>query len=202
MRTAVTVFLDTANIYVGAQHSVPRQSFNAPLRLQFDALRALAVAGRPCRDAVASATCTDRNGAALNAARRAGFRVFISEPGRYTGQEQHVDERLQLEMYRATRMAPAHAVLLTGDGRDNDGQDGFIPAVQALTDQGWTMDLLGWDASRSARLNQAVLAAGGIVEALDRYWTAITYEQNGRNAQPLSLRHRRLPLALLGASAA
>lgn len=191
MTGQVHVFLDNPNVYYGAQLATPRPSALHPVRLQFDALLALASAGRPVADAVASCTDRGRNSIALSFMQRAGFRVRAGEPGLFTNREVRVDEELQLEMYKTlAHHEPGVAVLLTGDGAGS-GTDGFGPAVRALAQSDWAVELLSWRSSCSSLLAETVEACGGVVEWLDPYWRSITFEQNGRCAEPLSLRSRR-----------
>ncbi len=193
MYLPTTVFLDLSNIFYGAQDSVPRRSTLQGVRLQYDALLRLALAGHPLEQAVAVATQRGANGAALDAAAHAGFRVLRSEPGAVSGREQNVDELLQLEMYRAARRSPARAVLLMGDGHAGNEAtpSGFVPAVEALAESGARIELLAWQQSCSRALTQSVEAVGGVVNFLDAFASAVTFEQHGRCAMPLNLRRRR-----------
>ena len=193
MYLPTTVFVDLSNIFYGAQESVVRKSALQPLRLQHDALLALSLGGHPLERAIAVTTQRQTNGAALDAAERAGFQLLRSEPGAFSGREQNVDERLQLEMYIAARRAPARVVLLTGDGRGGDEQtpSGFVPAVEVLADSGARVELLAWERSCSSALRRAVQAAGGVVNFLDPFALSVTFEPSGRCAAPLNLRRRR-----------
>ena len=155
MYLPTTIFVDLSNIFYGAQDSVPRRSSLPIVRLQYDNLMKLALGGHPLDRAIAVTTERVGNVGALASAERAGFELLRSEPGAFTGREQNVDERLQLEMYKAAaRHAPARAVLLTGDG--NPGYDleggGFIPAIEALADKETRVELLAWSRSCSDAL--------------------------------------------------
>lgn len=197
MYLPTSLYVDLPNLFYGAQQAVPRRSALHPIRLQYGAVMRLALAGHPLVSAVAVTTQRESNGAALDAAVNAGFTVYRSEPGAFSGKEQNVDERLQLEMYRASRKAPARVVLLTGDG--NSGSDeagGFIPAIEALAEAGSRVELLAWQRSCSQALQDAVHGAGGVVNFLDTFFRSVTFEQHGRCSEPLNLRRRRnLPCA-------
>jgi len=193
MYLSTSIFVDLSNIFYGAQDSVPRLSSLPIIRLKYDNLMKLALAGHPLDQAVVVTTERVGNVAALDAAEKAGFHLLRSEPGAFTGRKQNVDERLQLEMYKAAAMRPpAQAVLLTGDGhRGRDADGGFIPALRALATQGTRVELLAWRRCCSAALEAAVLEVGGIVNYLDTFLSAVTFEQAGRRAEPLNLRRRR-----------
>lgn len=191
------LYVDLPNLFYGAQEAVPRRSALHPIRLQYGAVMRLALGGHPLDTALAVTTEREGNATALDAAVKAGFKVYRSEPGAFSGREQNVDERLQLEMYRAARRAPERVVLLTGDG--NAGADeagGFIPAIEALADAGSKVELLAWERSCSKALQSAIERAGGVVNFLDTFYRSVTFEQNGRCSEPLNLRRRRnLPSA-------
>lgn len=192
MYLPTNLYVDLPNLFFGAQEAVPRRSSLHPIRLQFSSVMRLALAGHPLLSAVAVTTERESNGPALDAAVSAGFTVYRSEPGAFSGKEQNVDERLQLEMYRAARKAPARVVLLTGDGNSgSDDAGGFIPAIQALAEGGAAVELLAWERSCARALQEAVTDLGGVVNYLDTFYRSVTFEQHGRCSEPLNLRKRR-----------
>lgn len=75
---------------------------------------------------------------------RTGIKFDICERGCVTGQEQNVDERIQLEMSKLLWSPTRHGVvvLATGDGNESGNRGGFIEVLQALHAHGFAIEVM------------------------------------------------------------
>jgi hypothetical protein len=117
--------------------------------------------------------------------------VITREAGRRTGTEQANDETLQVRMYETIFAMPAGVlVLATGDGAGSSVGRGFIPVLEAARSKHWAIEVLGWGRSTNMRLRDWLRRTGGVFVDLADYYYSISFIENCRRAQPISLRHR------------
>lgn len=198
----VHIFWDNSNIFIPMRDvSVRRDGplSGRHLRAQFENLYELARAGRPVEKAVCVGSVPPGLGAVWDRIRRLGVEVELYERGRGSGQEQGVDQCLQVHMLRAGYGIPGTAVLLTGDGAGYMDGVGFHADLERLADRGWAVEVLSWKIACNRYLRAFAEERGAFV-ALEDFYDMITFVEGGRHSRPLSLLRRRVvaPTSLSG----
>ncbi len=193
----VHIFMDNSNIFISAQdeaknHDGPGSRHN--LRLQFDHLINLAIAGRPLGSAfVVGSVPPDEDAVWKQLERASGVKPELFERGEFSGGEQGVDQCLQVHMLRALRKntEPQIAVLLTGDGAGYEDGVGFHADLEGMHADGWGVEVLSWQTHCRWALKKWT-KANGVFVALDDYYDQITFIEGGRFSNPLNLSSRVL----------
>jgi hypothetical protein len=100
----VHLFWDNSNIYIPAQQVAgSKEGIFAPkaVRIQFDNLQKIAVAGRTLGSAICVGSIPPDLKGLWDRLRKGGVKVELFERGAETGKEQGVDQCLQVHMLRA-----------------------------------------------------------------------------------------------------
>lgn len=191
----VHIFWDNSNIFVPAQRLAGRRDGvlqQQNVRIQFDNLYDLARAGRPVTSAICVGSVPPELEAVWARLRAVGVEVELYERGAASGQEQGVDQCLQVHMLR--RLADTHppgiAVLLTGDGAGYDDGVGFHADLERMHRGGWGIEVISWTAACRRTLREWAETVGVYVP-LEDFWRSITFVEHGRRSEPISLRRRR-----------
>jgi hypothetical protein len=184
-------FVDLSNLLCGARDAAERKAEPPALvRIHADHLRDLVYANREMTRGVVVANDYLPQGAA----KRFGSlgSVIQLEAGRRTGTEQANDQTLQVKIYEAIHSLPAGVLVLgTGDGAGASEGRGFLPALDAARTLGWAIEVVGWRGSMNRNLLVWLSRTNSVFVALDDYYYAVTFVEGGRQAQPVSLLHRR-----------
>lgn len=192
------IFLDISNIFFSMRGVACREegaTAQHGIRLAFDKLDTLAVAGRPIaaqsRFCVGSSTLNSES--AWERLRSIGYNLESFERGRETSTEQAVDQALQVNMLRlALDRPPGVAVLLSGDGSGAADGRGFLADLRRMRRCGWHIEVMSWADSCNPHLRRFAEAEGSFI-GLDDYYEQITFLPGVRPVQPLSTRQRRVP---------
>jgi hypothetical protein len=106
------------------------------------------------------------------------------------GENETVDQAIQLAMHRHARKYRAHPgtmVLCTGDGKGSDKEKGFLYDIRGFIADGWQIVLFSWDGVCHQELKDFVMTHGRYVP-LDAHYGEITFLKNGRMAVDVVLR--------------
>jgi NYN domain len=194
MAESIFLFWDNSNIFIPAQYLANRHDgwyAERAIRIQFDNLYRLAVAGRSVGKAFCVGSIPPELKAVWDNIRRTGVQLEVFERGADTGKEQGVDQCLQVHLLRAGMdcRQPQIAVLLTGDGKGYEDGVGYHVDIKRLHQHGWGVEVLSWELSCNAKL-RAWTEKNGVFVPLDKYYESITFVESGRKAKPISLTHR------------
>jgi hypothetical protein len=194
MADDVLIFWDNSNIFIPAKYVANRregQTAEFDVRIQFDNLFNLARAARKVTSGICVGSVPPELEHVWKRLRETGVTVELYERGQGTGTEQGVDQCLQVHMLRALAdIVPAQiAVLLTGDGAGYETGAGFHADLERLHKHGWGIEVLSWDIACNKKL-KAWAQAAGIYIPLENYYNSITFREQLRRADPLSLTHR------------
>lgn len=189
MADRVLIFWDNSNIFIAARNLAEQRegpSAKNDVRIQFDNLVELAVAGRSLQSAICVGSVPPVLQAVWDRLRSTGVAVETYERGSHSGKEQGVDQCLQIHMLRALADVhpPATAVLLTGDGAGYETGAGFHADLERLHKRGWGIEVLSWDAVCNKRLKTWAEKVGVYV-ALETYYDSITFREAIRTSRGL-----------------
>ena len=197
----VFVFWDNSNIFISAKTiAAHREGGDAAyqVRVQFDNLFNLALAGRKLESAIAVGSVPPPMRHVWNRLEQAGVKVELFERGSMTSREQAVDQALQTHMLRTTidnNGHPGIAVLLTGDGAGFLDGIGFHADLERMHKKGWGIEVLAWEKTCASRLRHWVEKIGVFVP-LEDYYESLTFTEDDagaiRRAKPLDLTNRKL----------
>ena len=197
----VFVFWDNSNIFISAKAvAAQREGGDAAyqVRIQFDNLLSLALAGRKMKSAIAVGSVPPPMRHVWNRLEQAGVKVELFERGSMTSREQAVDQALQTHMLRTTidnNGHPGIAVLLTGDGAGFLDGIGFHADLERMHKKGWGIEVLAWEKTCASRLRQWVEKIGVFVP-LEDYYESLTFTEDDagviRRVTPLELSKRKL----------
>ncbi len=196
----VFVFWDNSNIFISAKSvAAEREGGDAAyhIRIQFDNLLQLAIAGRKLEFAVAVGSVPPPLRHVWNRLEAAGVQVDLFERGAMSAREQAVDQALQVHMLRKAfdyNGHPGIAVVLTGDGAGFLDGVGFHADLERMHRKGWGIEVLAWERTCNPRLKKWVEKIGVFVP-LEDYYDSITFtdDETGaiRRAKPLDLAKRK-----------
>lgn len=191
----VHIFLDNSNIFISAQDEAKKKEgggAKAKIRLQFDNLIKLALAGRPLGSAfVVGSIPPDQQDVWDRLEKATGVKPELYERGEFSGGEQGIDQCLQVHMLRAVsdNPDPQIAVLLTGDGAGYDDKIGFHADLERMYAAGWGVEVLSWQTHCKKGLREWA-NKNGIFISLDAYYDSITFIEGGRFSNSLNLSSR------------
>lgn len=192
----VQLFVDNSNIFISAKDEAFRREGRAAkdqVRLQFDALLELALAGRTLADAFVVGSVPPEQRAVWERLEAAtGVKPELHERGNVSGGEQGLDQCLQVHMLRAIsdQADPQIAVLMTGDGAGYDDGVGFHADMERMHTAGWGIEVISWQAHCRKALRDWANANGTFVP-LDDYYESVTFLEGVRRAKPLDLARRK-----------
>ncbi len=199
---SVHLFLDNSNIFISAQDEARKKegfAAKAKLRIQFDNLIQLALAGRPLGSAfVVGSVPPDQQDVWNRLERATGVKPELYERGSLSGGEQGLDQCLQVHMLRAVSdyADPQIGVLLTGDGAGYEDNIGFHADLERMHASGWGVEVLSWKTHCKRGLRDWATANGAFV-ALDDHYNSVTFLEGGRFSDPLNLTNRPISTARL-----
>jgi hypothetical protein len=198
----VHLFLDNSNIFISAQDEAKKKEglpAKAKLRIQFDNLIALALAGRPLGSAfVVGSVPPDQQDVWNRLEQATGVKPELYERGNLTGGEQGLDQCLQVHMLRAVsdHADPQIGVLLTGDGAGYEDNIGFHADLERMHGAGWGVEVLSWKTHCKRGLRDWAIA-NGVFVALDDHYNSVTFLEGGRFSDALTLQNRPVSTARL-----
>jgi hypothetical protein len=197
----VFVFWDNSNIFISAKTvAAEKEGGDAAykVRIQFDHLLQLAVAGRRLEFAIAVGSVPPPLRHVWNRLASAGVKVELFERGSLTAREQAVDQALQVHMLRKAfdyNGTPGIAVMLTGDGAGFLDGVGFHADLERMHKKGWGVEVLAWERTCNPRLKQWAEKIGVFVP-LEDFYDSVTFtdDEGGaiRRAVPLDLSRRKV----------
>jgi hypothetical protein len=191
----VHLFLDNSNIFISAQDEAKKKEGAAAkprLRIQFDNLIQLALAGRPLGSAfVVGSVPPDQQDVWNRLEQATGVKPELYERGSLSGGEQGLDQCLQVHMLRAVsdHEDPQIGVLLTGDGAGYEDNIGFHADLERMHTAGWGVEVLSWKTHCKRGLREWAMTNGAFV-ALDDHYNAVTFIEGGRFSDALNLANR------------
>lgn len=195
--TKVHLFLDNSNIFISAQDEAAKKeghSFRSKVRLQFDNLIKLALAGRPIGSIfVVGSVPPDQQEVWGRLEQATGVKPELYERGRFSGDEQGIDQCLQVHMLRAVsdNPDPQIAVLMTGDGAGYDDRIGFHADLERMHEAGWGVEVISWRTHCKRGLREWATTHGVFI-SLDDYYDQVTFIESGRFSNALDLSARTL----------
>jgi len=191
----VQLFVDNSNIFISAKDEAFRREGRPArdqVRLQFELLLQLALAGRPLANAFVVGSIPPEQRAVWERLEAAtGVRPELYERGQFSGGEQGLDQCLQVHMLRAIsdNPVPQVAVLMTGDGAGYDDGVGFHADMERMHGAGWGIEVVSWQRHCRRVLREWATANGAFVP-LDDYYESVTFLEGGRRSKPLDLSRR------------
>ncbi|WP_296762847.1 NYN domain-containing protein [Sediminimonas sp.] len=193
----VHLFWDNSNIFISAKYVANRREGyfeENSVRIEFQNLYSLALADRPADKAICVGSVPPELAAVWSRLRSAGVHVELFERGADSGQEQGVDQCLQVHMLRSladNSSDPGTVVLLTGDGSGFDDGVGFHADLDRMQKMGWGIEVVAWEISCKKTL-KAWAEDVGTFTPLEDHYESITFLQTGRRAKPNNLTKRKL----------
>ncbi|MDP9931564.1 NYN domain-containing protein [Variovorax paradoxus] len=195
----VHLFVDNSNIFVSAKDVAELREGKAArssVRLQFDHLFALAIAGRPIgRLCVVGSVPPEQDAVWRRLEDATGVKPELYERGKQSGGEQGLDQCLQVHMLRAISdfAEPQTVVLMTGDGAGYDTGAGFHADMERMHAAGWGIEVVSWK-NHCRRALRDWAAANGVFVSLDDHYEYVTFLEGGRPSQPAATSNRPLSL--------
>jgi hypothetical protein len=197
----IFVFWDNSNIFISAKTvAAEREGGDAAyqVRIQFDQLLQLALAGRTLEYAIAVGSVPPPMRHVWNHLEHAGVKVELFERGSLSSREQAVDQALQTHMLRKAldyNGTPGIAVMLTGDGAGFLDGVGFHADLERMHKKGWGVEVLAWERTCNPRLKDWANKIGVFVP-LESFYDAITFTEDDsgalRRAKPLDISQRKM----------
>jgi hypothetical protein len=203
MDANVLLFIDNSNIFISAKDEALRRESRAAkdqVRLQFERLLELALAGRPLGRAFVVGSIPPEQRAVWQKLEAAtGVKPELYERGQFSGGEQGLDQCLQVHMLRAISdyRDPQVAVLMTGDGAGYDDGVGFHADMERMHAAGWGIEVVSWDGHCRRALRDWATQNGAFIR-LDDYYDSVTFLEGGRRVKPLDLSKRPKAVPRLG----
>lgn len=114
-------------------------------------------------------------------------------PRSETGENETVDQAIQLAMYRHNRKykhAPGTIVLCTGDGKGFHEEKGFLYDIKGFMEDGWDLNLYSWDATCHGGLKKFARKHGKYFP-LEKHYQAITFIKEVRPSSKVRLSARK-----------
>ena len=194
----VFIYWDNSNIFISAREAaVELEGENTRLRVRvhFRNLLELARAGREIEHAVAVGSVPPELRQVWNRLGNAGVTVQLLERGAMGGQEQGVDQMLQVQMLRD--MAdhngdPGIVVMLTGDGAGFADGVGFHADLERMHRRGWRIEVVSWRHSCNHRMREWAEERGRFI-ALDDFYASVTYLEPAPPGRPIAAPRDAVP---------
>jgi hypothetical protein len=191
----VLLFIDNSNIFIAGKNIAELkdgQGSRHNFRMEFDHLLELALAGRPLVKAFVVGSIPPEEKSIWDRLEQAtGVKPELYERGSVTGEEQGLDQCLQVHMLRAIsdHRDPQIAILMTGDGAGYDDGVGFHADLERMHAAGWGIEVLSWKRSCKGTLKRWADANGTFI-ALDDHYQSITFLKGSRRSSPVDLTAR------------
>lgn len=180
MKKPICIYVDNSNIYIGAQEVAKSKGEDSfAVRLHFANFLNLITEGNPdFNEIVWGGSIPPESKAVWDVMRKNGVEPELI-PRSSTGENDTVDQAIQLRMYRHARKykdSPGTLILCTGDGAGFNDDKGFLYDVSSLISDGWDIILYSWDNICHKKLRQFAKDNGKYV-ALDEHYKLITFQQ-------------------------
>lgn len=189
----VFIYWDNSNIFHEAQRLAEERNGSTEakyrVRIHFDNLLKLALAGRNLKSALAAGSIPPDLQNLWNRMENLGIEVKIFDRvSAGLGEQQVPDGVLQHRMALnglIYKNSPGIVVLLTGDGAGYHEGHGFHTTLEILHDNGWRIEVLSWQHSCKRQMRTWAEQNGKFIP-LDNYYNAITFLEPSRPGQPLA----------------
>jgi hypothetical protein len=185
----VCIYVDNSNIFIGGQQvAKARKEDPDHFRIDFNNFLHLITHGNMAFDQMVWA------GSGTPDLEEVFNRIMNEKidlqliPRSESGENETVDQAIQLSMYRHTRkyrQAPGTLILCTGDGKGYHEEKGFLYDLQGFIEDGWQLILYSWDKICHKRLKQFARNAGEYIP-LDKYYSSITFIKEQRHVMPFT----------------
>lgn len=193
----VLLFVDNSNIFISAKGvALTRESRHARdnVRLFFENILQLALAGRDLKKAYVVGSIPPEQRAVWDRLEQAtGVKPELFERGQFTGEEQGLDQCLQVHMLRAISdyPDPQVVVLMTGDGAGYDDGVGFHADMARMHAAGWGIEVVTWESSCKRSLREWAKENGCFIR-LEDYYDSVTFIEGGRRPKTMNVANRPL----------
>lgn len=186
----VCIYVDNSNIYIGGQEAAEKhQEDPTQLRIAFTNFLYLITHGdMEFKELVWAGSGPSEMEDVFQSITARGVDLQII-PRSESGENETVDQAIQLSMYRHHRKykdSPGTIVLCTGDGKGFHEEKGFLYDVNGFIEDGWGLNLYSWDAICHHGLKEFA-KQNGHYTPLEKYYHGITFLKNGRRAEPVRL---------------
>lgn len=185
----VCVFVDHSNIFLNMREVAKAREgrkTSAKVRLEYEHLLQVALRGRKLlRGAIVGSMMSEQQADAM----RRTCKLKVERYGTVDGNEQAVDQALQVHLLRAGydyRAEPRTIVLMTGDGAGYGDGRGFRADIERLYQTNWDIELVSWNRSCNPEFRDWANEFG-VYLALDEFYDECTYH-DGRKAKALDER--------------
>lgn len=189
-KSPVCIYVDNSNIFIGGQEVAKARhedSFN--LRIAFNHFLFLITHGHmEFNELVWAGSGPPEMEEVFKPITDRGVDLQLI-PRSESGENETVDQAIQLAMYRHNRkyrQSPGTLVLCTGDGKGYHEEKGFLYDVKGFIEDGWNLALYSWDATCHHQLKHFAQTHGYYVP-LEKHYDAITFIKDGRHARPVKL---------------
>lgn len=182
----VCIYIDNSNIYIGGQ-SVAKQKGedSVLLRIFFNSFLFLITEGTFDFDEIVwGGSVPPESDEVWKKIRSKGIEPELI-PRSESGENDTVDQAIQLAMYRHTRKhrkSPGTIILCTGDGSGFHEDKGFLFDVKGFIEDGWQLILYSWDGVCHKQLKKFATENGTYIK-LDDHYDSITFIKDGRMAK-------------------
>ncbi len=181
---AVCIYVDNSNIFhEGQRFAELRGEDRYRFRIYFGGFLELATRSRLIREVVWGGSIPTPNDSVWQRLRALNVDPFLI-PRSETGENDTVDHRIQLCMFRHARKyrgCPGTIVLCTGDGKGYLREEGFLYDLEGHAQDGWRIEVLSWTHCCHPKLREFAKRRGRFIP-LDHYYDAITFIEGGRRA--------------------
>ena len=189
LKHPVCIYVDNSNIYIGGQTAAHGKGEDKHhFRIDFrNFLLLITGFTSEFEELVWAGSGTDDTELLFAGLREKGIDVQII-PRAANGENETVDQAIQLAMHRHTRKYrnnPGTVVLCTGDGKGFHEEKGFLYDVKEFTEEGWKLVLYSWECVCHTALKKFA-QDHGTYHQLEKYYNAITFIQGGRKAIALT----------------
>lgn len=184
----IHLFVDNSNIFVSAKavaETREGRSARSRVRLEFDHLVSLAVAGRPVgRMCIVGSVPPEQDSVWRRLEKATGVKPELYERGKHSGGEQGLDQCLQVHMLRAISdfADPQIVVLMTGDGAGYDTGVGFHADMERMYEAGWGIEVVSWT-NHCRRALREWAAEKGVFISLDDHYEYVTFLEGLRSSK-------------------
>lgn len=186
----VCIYVDNSNIYIGGRKAAKMHKEDPNnLRIAFDHFLFLITHGHLQFDEMVWAgSGLSEHEEIFKSITDKGVDLQLI-PRSESGENETVDQAIQLSMYRHHRKYrhhPGTIVLCTGDGKGFSEEKGFLYDVKGFTEDGWKLNLYSWDFLCHHGLKHFAKQHGRYFP-LEKYYHAVTFIKNGRSALEVEL---------------
>lgn len=189
-KNPVCIYVDNSNIYIGGQEAAKKHMEDpTQLRIAFTNFLYLITRGdMEFEELVWAGSGSSEMEDVFQSITARGVDLQII-PRSESGENETVDQAIQLSMYRHHRKyrdSPGTIVLCTGDGKGFHEEKGFLYDVNGFIEDGWGLSLYSWDAICHHELKRFAKKYG-YYTPLEKHYYEITFLKNGRREEPVRI---------------